>query len=104
MQQTSLRFIKTQPTLVTLLFLALTFSFVTCAKRSYNSPSTSGANDAQTIQREANDRQSASSSSSASKQSTTLINLNTASEKELETLPGIGKGLAERIVEHREKF
>ena len=32
------------------------------------------------------------------------ININTASIKELETLPGIGKGLAERIVEHREKY
>ena len=31
------------------------------------------------------------------------ININTASAKELEELPGIGKGLAERIVEHREK-
>jgi competence protein ComEA len=34
----------------------------------------------------------------------TLININTASANELETLPGIGKGLAERIVEHRDKF
>lgn len=32
------------------------------------------------------------------------ININTASANELETLPGIGKGLAERIVEHRQKF
>lgn len=32
------------------------------------------------------------------------ININTASEKELEDLPGIGKGLAERIVEHRQKY
>ena len=32
------------------------------------------------------------------------ININTASVKELEKLPGIGKGLAERIVEHREKY
>ena len=31
-------------------------------------------------------------------------NINTASVKELEKLPGIGKGLAERIVEHREKY
>lgn len=35
---------------------------------------------------------------------TARININTASVKELEELPGIGKGLAERIVEHREKY
>jgi competence ComEA-like helix-hairpin-helix protein len=32
------------------------------------------------------------------------ININVASPKELEALPGIGKGLAERIIEHREKY
>src|ERR1043165_1670041 len=32
------------------------------------------------------------------------ININTASAKELEALPGIGRGLAARIVEHREKY
>jgi competence ComEA-like helix-hairpin-helix protein len=32
------------------------------------------------------------------------ININTAAANELETLPGIGKGLAERIIEHRERF
>jgi len=32
------------------------------------------------------------------------INLNTAPANELETLPGIGKGLAARIIEHREKY
>jgi competence protein ComEA len=32
------------------------------------------------------------------------ININAAPAKELEALPGIGKGLAERIVEHREKY
>ena len=32
------------------------------------------------------------------------VNINTASSAELETLPGIGKGLAERIIECREKF
>jgi competence ComEA-like helix-hairpin-helix protein len=32
------------------------------------------------------------------------LNINTASANDLETLPGIGKGLAARIVEHREKF
>ena len=35
---------------------------------------------------------------------TARININTASIKELEKLPGIGKGFAERIVEHREKY
>ena len=33
----------------------------------------------------------------------TLININTASREELERLPGIGEGLAARIVEHRER-
>ena len=33
-----------------------------------------------------------------------LMNINTASAKDLESLPGIGKGLAERIVEHRQKY
>jgi competence ComEA-like helix-hairpin-helix protein len=32
------------------------------------------------------------------------ININTARANELETLPGIGKGLAERIIENRERF
>jgi len=32
------------------------------------------------------------------------ININTASADELETLPGIGPGLAGRIIEHREKY
>jgi competence ComEA-like helix-hairpin-helix protein len=36
-------------------------------------------------------------------QNTTLININTASREELERLPGIGEGLAARIVEHRER-
>lgn len=35
---------------------------------------------------------------------TQRININTAPAKEIEALPGIGKGLAERIVEHREKY
>ncbi len=33
-----------------------------------------------------------------------MVNLNTAGKEELETLPGIGPKVAERIVEYREKF
>ena len=33
----------------------------------------------------------------------TKLNLNTASVTQLETLPGIGPGLAKRILEHRRK-
>ena len=40
---------------------------------------------------------------SASAQSTILINLNTATVVELESLPGIGAKTAERIIEHRQK-
>lgn len=32
------------------------------------------------------------------------VNINTATEEELEKLPNIGKGLAQRIIEHREKY
>lgn len=35
---------------------------------------------------------------------TTKININTASVEELEKLPGIGKALAARIVEHRQTY
>jgi competence protein ComEA len=32
------------------------------------------------------------------------VNINTATREELERLPGIGEALAERIVEHRERY
>lgn len=75
--------------LIFLLGLPLVFSTASCAKRSRsitNAPPTSPAN-------------YRSASPTAQR-----LNLNTAPAKELEALPGIGKGLAERIVEHREKY
>ena len=75
----------------TLLALALIFTISACLKRARNAhlPNSPQANDQQ----------------SASLQKTNqLVNLNTASARELETLPGIGKGLADRIVEHRQRY
>ncbi len=45
-----------------------------------------------------------STSSAIQTQPTPRININSASAEELEKLPGIGKALAARIVEHREKY
>jgi competence protein ComEA len=33
-----------------------------------------------------------------------VVNINTATERELEMLPGTGKGIAERIIAHREQY
>jgi len=69
-----------------------------CVKRSYN-PETFGANAAIRESGTSTATNSASDSKSPSR-----ININNASADELEKLPGIGKGLAERIIDHREKF
>ena len=69
-----------------------------CVKRSYK-PEAFGANAAT---RES--RASTAITSTSDSKSLSRININTAAADELETLPGIGKGLAERIIDHREKF
>ena len=76
--------------LILSLLLFISLAATSCAKRSRattpNAPPTSPAN------------------YPATSPTAQRINLNTAPAKELEALPGIGKGLAERIVEHREKY
>lgn len=70
------------PVILSTLFL---LSLSACAKRSYQIS-------------KANDQHSPPVTNSP------RININTAPVKELEGLPGIGKGLAERIIQHREKY
>ena len=83
----------------TILLVALVFSFSACARRARHKPLTT--------QPKANDQQSGRSPQAADAANQTnaqLININTAPVGELEKLPGIGKGLATRIIEHREKW
>jgi len=95
-----------------LLFLALSLSLIGCVKRSRdtslsNKPNEQAAAPTQTTQTQANDQQPARSpetNSGSNQQNAQRININTASAQELEKLPGIGKALAARIVEHREKY
>ena len=85
-------FLDNQPLSTTLLTLTLIFSLSACARREVPSLSTT--------QTQANDQQSAAAKQSAPAR----ININTATANELETLPGIGKGLAARIIEHRKDY
>lgn len=97
MKTTPSAFLRLQRLLSVAVLLALVFSLSTCAKR---------ARSRQPIAK-ANDQQSGSppqAVASGDQTSARRININTAPESELEQLPGIGKGLAERIVEHREKY
>lgn len=82
-----------------LLSLTLILSAAACVKRtrSEHLPTPVQMNDQQPTA-------SVQTMAATNQQTATRININTASEKELEKLPGIGRGLADRIVEHREKY
>ena len=76
----------------------LILSGIACAKRARDERPAPAA--------KANDQQPPASpqTTAPGQPSPQQININTSSTKELEKLPGIGKGLAARIVEHREKY
>jgi len=92
-------FLGTRTISTTILLLTLILSFSACAKRARHVPVTTRP--------KANDLQSGTSPQAAdptNRINSQLININTAPAGELEKLPGIGKGLAARIIEHREKW
>lgn len=70
-----------------ILFITAIFSSAACAKRS------------RSVAAEVTSVSQVRNNATAGR-----ININTASTKDLEGLPGIGKGLAERIIEHRQKY
>ena len=80
---------RTQAISLALLPLILGLSLIGCAKRATTTP---------------NQHSSGSNSAVSFQDHPQRININTAAKKDLEELPGIGKGLAERIIEHRDKY
>lgn len=84
-------FLMNSTTRYSLMALIFVICLSACAKRSSSIVSI-------------NDQQTSTYPSAINQKSPPLVNINTATSKELETLPAIGKGLAERIIEHREKY
>src|SRR2546421_6806959 len=91
MEKPFLLLVNSRPILLALLFLSLLLTIAACAKRSRDTSP-------------AHDQQSQASLPATSQQQPQRININTASAQKLEALPGIGKALAERIIEHRNKY
>lgn len=94
-----------------LLLLVLILPSPACVKRSRDtSPSINSSAQStlpQSITPKANDQQSGNTPHVTTSSNLTIaqrININTATIEDLERLPGIGKGLAERIIDHRESF
>ena len=85
-------FLDLRPISSALLAFTLILSVSACVKRARDAHLGTSP--------QANDQQSATTNQPTPQR----ININTASANELETLPGIGRGLAARIIEHREKY
>jgi len=83
----------TKSLLVLLSFATLVLAFA-CVKRRHETSSSNPSTTSTGQQNQATEQDAAAP----------RININTASARELEKLPGIGKGFAQRIVEHREKY
>ena len=109
MKRSPASFLGSRSNLCEFLLLVLMLAFSACVKRLRDtSPSITSSGQAtlaKSINRQANDQQSGNSPQVTSNQtSTQRMNINTANLRELEKLPGIGQGLAERIIDHRERF
>jgi len=86
------------------LSLTFIFSFCACVKRSRHNILSSRSGKEAAIATQTSQTQADVQQPTTSPQINQRININTASARELETLPGIGKALAARIIEHREKY
>jgi competence ComEA-like helix-hairpin-helix protein len=101
-----------RPVSCVILPLVLVLASSGCLKRSRDTSlsiksSAHPSASSQAISPEANDQQSGNTPhvvASSDQTNVQRININTAPIRELEKLPGIGQGLAERIVDHRERF